>query len=121
MAQVWAEEPGRAPEPSQASQETVVGAVISSASGTLRPNMLASVTIDGGAAKAAPAIPKNAIVFEGGQTRVWLESGGSNLESRAVTIGRTNGGLVEITGGLKGGERIVTGGALFLDQASKGA
>lgn len=97
----------------------VVGAVIPSASGILRPNMLASVTIDGGAAKAAPAIPRNAIVFEGDQTRVWLETAGGNLESRAVTLGRTDGDLIEITGGLKGGERIVTGGALFLDQASK--
>lgn len=98
----------------------IVGAVISSADGLLRPNMLASVTIDGGGAKSAPAIPGNAVIFEDNKTRVWLETNSGGLELRSVTLGRTNDGLVEVTGGLKGGERLVTSGAIFLDQARSG-
>ena len=98
-----------------------VGGVISSADGLLRPNMLASVVIDGGDAKMAPAIPRNAVIFDDNASRVWLETGNGSLELRPITLGRTQDGLVEVTSGLKGGERIVTSGALFLDQARSGA
>jgi multidrug efflux pump subunit AcrA (membrane-fusion protein) len=34
-------------------------------------------------------------------------------------VGRTNGNLVEVTGGLTAGERIVTSGALFIDRLAE--
>ena len=37
---------------------------------------------------------------------------------RAMRTGRSNDGLVEVLEGLKAGERIVTKGGLFIDQAA---
>lgn len=98
----------------------LVGAVIPNATGILRPNMLATVTIDGGNLRRSPAIPRNAVIFDGDATRVWLETSSGRLEARPVTLGQSSADLVEITRGLAGGEKIVTSGALFLDQERAG-
>lgn len=98
----------------------LVGAVIPNATGILRPNMLATVTVEGGNLRRSPAVPRNAVIFDGDATRVWLQTGQGKLEARSVTLGQSSGDLVEVTRGLTGGERIVTSGALFLDQERSG-
>jgi cobalt-zinc-cadmium efflux system membrane fusion protein len=40
------------------------------------------------------------------------------LAYRGIRTGRNNDGLVEVLEGLKPGERIVTKGGLFIDQAA---
>ena len=40
------------------------------------------------------------------------------LAYRAIRTGRSNDGLVEVLDGLKPGERVVTKGGLFIDQAA---
>ncbi len=40
--------------------------------------------------------------------------------SRAVTLGLSGGGLVQVTDGLSLGERVVTRGSLFIDRAASG-
>jgi cobalt-zinc-cadmium efflux system membrane fusion protein len=58
------------------------------------------------------AVPANAIVDDGGQTIVFIQTGGESFERRPVRVGAPReGGLVQITDGLDGGERIVTRGA----------
>jgi cobalt-zinc-cadmium efflux system membrane fusion protein len=49
---------------------------------------------------------------------VWVVQADRLLGYRAIRTGRTNGGLVEVLEGLKPGERIVTKGGLFIDQAA---
>ena len=98
----------------------VVGAAFANADGALRPNMSATVTISGGPATSAPAVPSKAIIYEGDAARVWVAGGDGSLALRDISLGRTNGDLLEVTKGLSGGERIVTGGALFIDRAATG-
>jgi len=58
------------------------------------------------------AVPSNAIVDDGGQTVVFIQTGGESFERRPVKVGGPReGGLVQIVDGLEGGERIVTRGA----------
>jgi cobalt-zinc-cadmium efflux system membrane fusion protein len=40
------------------------------------------------------------------------------LSLRSIRTGRSNDGLVEVLDGLKAGERVVTKGGLFIDQAA---
>ena len=40
------------------------------------------------------------------------------LSLRAIRTGRSNDGLIEVLEGLKPGERVVTKGGLFIDQAA---
>lgn len=51
-------------------------------------------------------IPSACLREEGDRTIVWVVSG-DTVQSRDVTIGRKQGGRVEIINGLKGGERLV--------------
>ncbi|MGR4863973.1 efflux RND transporter periplasmic adaptor subunit [Caulobacter sp. LARHSG274] len=80
--------------------------------GRLKPGMLIKVGIDQ-AQRQAPAVPEAAIQFEGSQASVFLiAKGPKGLVARrtAVQTGLTAGGFVEITGGLKPGDRIVADG-----------
>ena len=63
-----------------------------------------------GSARAL-AVPATAIVRDQDRTRVYVQRTPEALELRDVKIGRTNGASIEITNGLKDGERIVVKGA----------
>lgn len=97
-----------------------VAALFKNAGGVLKPNMLASFDILDHDSAQAPAVPKNAIIYEGEQARVWVVQPDGNFTLRDVTVGRSHDGYAEIVHGLTAGERIVTAGALFIDQASAG-
>jgi len=84
----------------------------------LKPEMFANFRIQTSAASQSPAIPEAAAVYEGDAAHVWVLQGDGLLAYRAIRTGRTNGGLVEVEEGLKPGERIVTKGGLFIDQAA---
>jgi cobalt-zinc-cadmium efflux system membrane fusion protein len=84
----------------------------------LKPEMFANFRIQTSAASQSPAIPEAAAVYEGDAAHVWVLEGDGLLAYRAIRTGRTNDGLVEVQDGLKPGERIVTKGGLFIDQAA---
>ncbi len=84
----------------------------------LKPEMFANFRIQTSAASQSPAIPEAAAVYEGEAAHVWVLQGEGLLAYRAIRTGRTNDGLVEVEDGLKPGERIVTKGGLFIDQAA---
>ena len=94
-----------------------VRADVANPDGALKPQMFADMTIVTGPAARVPAVPPEAIVYEGDTARVWVARDDGTLAARAVTIGRTQNGLVEITKGLAAGEKIVTRGTLFIDRA----
>ncbi len=84
----------------------------------LKPEMFANFRIQTSSASQSPAIPEAAAVYEGEAAHVWVLQGDGLLAYRAIRTGRTNDGLVEVQDGLKAGERIVTKGGLFIDQAA---
>jgi cobalt-zinc-cadmium efflux system membrane fusion protein len=84
----------------------------------LKPEMFANFRIVTGDAEQSPAVPAAAVVYEGDAAHVWVVAGDGLLELRAIRTGRSNDGLIEVLEGLKPGERIVTKGGLFIDQAA---
>jgi membrane fusion protein, heavy metal efflux system len=84
----------------------------------LKPEMFANFRILTSDATESPAVPEAAVVYEGEAAHVWVVADGNLLTYRAIRPGRSNDGLVEVLDGLKAGERIVTKGGLFIDQAA---
>ena len=67
---------------------------------------------------AAPTAPHSALVDDGAQTVVYVQSGGESFERRPVVRGYRQGPDVQLVEGLREGERIVTQGAYLLRLAS---
>lgn len=64
------------------------------------------------------SVPTTALTEEQGVFYVYTQEDGSHYHKQEVTIGATDGERTEITGGLKGGERIVTKGAVTVKLAA---
>jgi multidrug efflux pump subunit AcrA (membrane-fusion protein) len=65
-----------------------------------------------------PVVPAAAIVDDAGRPIVFVQRQGETFERRAVTLGPRSGDLVQITDGVKPGERVVTKGAYLVRLAS---
>ncbi len=101
-----------------ATRRLPVRAEIDNRDGALKPEMFANFRIITSATSQSPSIPEAAVVYEGDAAHVWLVAGEGLLAYRAIRTGRHDEGLVEVLEGLKPGERIVTKGGLFIDQAA---
>lgn len=66
------------------------------------------------------AVPRSALVEDEGRTVVYAQTGGETFVRRPVQLGFADTGLVEILGGLRAGERIVSEGAYFVRLAAAG-
>lgn len=100
------------------SRRIPVRANIDNAEGLLRPEMFTSVRLIGRSEGASPSVPREALIYEGDKTRVWVVNNNDRLELRQIQPGFVSGNRIQIVGGLKSGERIVTRGALFIDRAA---
>jgi cobalt-zinc-cadmium efflux system membrane fusion protein len=65
-----------------------------------------------------PVVPSAAIVEDAGRPIVFVQREGETFERRAVTLGPRSGDLVQITEGVKPGDRVVTKGAYLVRLAS---
>jgi membrane fusion protein, heavy metal efflux system len=95
-----------------------VRAEIANRDGALKPEMFANYRILTSDTTQSPAVPESAVVHEGEAAHVWVLEGEGLLELRAIHTGRSDAGLIEVLDGLKPGERVVTKGSLFIDQAA---
>ncbi len=66
----------------------------------------------------AVTVPDSAIVDDGGQPVVFVQVGGEDFERRGVALGNRESGLVQITGDVTPGERVVVRGASFIRLAA---
>ena len=81
----------------------------------LKPGMFAAFTIELEPPKRALAVPQDGVVREGdGSMTVWVAEGRGKFVKRIVKTGLASGGFTEIEDGLKEGELIATGGAIFI-------
>ena len=96
-----------------------VRADVENPDGALKPRMFANFSIITGEASTAPAVPQEAIVYEGERARVWVAGDGDTLALREIRTGRTSDGLVEVLAGLSAGEKVVTSGTVFIDRAAR--
>lgn len=85
--------------------------------GALKPNMQAMLVIAERDDAQAPAVRESAIAYEGDQKHVWVVDPSGRYFLRQISTGRTQDGYVEVLHGVAAGERVVTEGALFVDQA----
>jgi cobalt-zinc-cadmium efflux system membrane fusion protein len=102
------------------TRRLLVRATIDNADGELKPEMFANVTLYSPGDHPAVGVPRQALIYEGDQVRVWVAHQDKTIELRQVKPGITNGDLVEIVGNLRPGEQIVTKGSLFIDRAASG-
>src|SRR6478752_5575010 len=104
-----------------ATRRLLVRATIDNKDFVLKPEMFANVTIYSAGDRPAVGVPKQALIYEGDQVRIWVAHEDKTIELRQIRPGLTNGDLVEVVGNLKPGEQIVTKGSLFIDRAASGS
>ena len=104
-----------------ATRRLMVRATVDNSSRQLKPEMFATVTIYAPGDQPSVGVPKQALIYEGDQVRVWVAHEDKTIELRQIKTGLTNGDLVEVHGNLKPGEQIVTKGSLFIDRAASGS
>jgi len=76
---------------------------------TLKPGMFARVNIVYERRQDALQLPRTAIIEADGQQSVFVVGSGK-AEQRTIETGLANGGWIEVLGGLKGSEQVVTVG-----------
>src|SRR6185295_7689970 len=92
----------------QADQRAMtVEAMVPNAHAVLKPGLFATARIEQPARTPGVLVPATAVVTSSGTSRVYVVNG-DHAEERIVTIGETAVDLVEITKGLKAGERVAT-------------
>lgn len=73
---------------------------------------LAEITLSGG---RRLAVANDAILSEGGDSRVFVEDKAGQYEIRQVTLGLAGDQTTEVTAGLSVGDKVVTLGTFFVD------
>lgn len=96
------------------SRAIAIRAEVPNPEGKLRPGMLLQVGVERGSRQAL-AVPEIALVQNGTQSSVFrVDAGGDKVQQAPVQIGGVRDGLVEVTQGLKPGDRIVVEGTVKL-------
>ena len=83
--------------------------------------MFASVTILTGEGDSSPAVPRDAVIYDGQSAHVWVARDDHSVEPRMIKTGLDNGQMVQVLDGLNPGEKVVTKGSLFVDRAAAGS
>ncbi len=108
-----------APSVDPATRRIAVRAEVDNPGGELKPEMFASFVIITGADVTSPAVPQNAVIYEGDTARVWVALPDRVIVSRQIKTGITSAdGLVQVLSGVQAGDQIVTKGSLFIDRAA---
>ncbi|AXJ94808.1 MULTISPECIES: efflux RND transporter periplasmic adaptor subunit [unclassified Sphingomonas] len=97
-----------------------VRASIANPDGALKPQMFASFAIRSRRQGEAIRVPAAAVIHEGDAARVWVVRPDGLLAARNVQTSDSTDGQVTVTSGLAPGEKIVTAGALFVNEAGLG-
>lgn len=92
-----------------------VRAAISNSAGRLKPQMLATVLVEGGKMTQAVSLPDDAVQLIQGKPYAFIAipdgKGGAKFERRLVVLGSRGGGRVAVLSGLASGDVVVTAGA----------
>jgi cobalt-zinc-cadmium efflux system membrane fusion protein len=97
----------------------VVRAELPNPDGALKPEMFASFQIISSGESQSPAVPAEAIVYEGDTARVWVVGKDRTVGLRNIKVGHSQDGMVEALSGITVGETVVSSGSLFIDRAAK--
>jgi Cu(I)/Ag(I) efflux system membrane fusion protein/cobalt-zinc-cadmium efflux system membrane fusion protein len=92
--------------------------VLANPAGLLKPNMLATVTLQAPESHAL-LVPADALVDTGTQQLVFIADGTGRFTPREVRVGRRSAGQVELTSGVTDGEEVAASATFFLDSESQ--
>jgi RND family efflux transporter MFP subunit len=84
-----------------------VEAVVSNPGNELKPGLFATARIEQQERTPGVLVPSSAVQTTAGTSRVYVIIG-DHVEERIVTLGQTLDALVEVTSGVKAGERVAT-------------
>jgi RND family efflux transporter MFP subunit len=87
----------------------------------LRVGQFVYLQVETSRAEEALAVPCEAVVEEGGRPVVFVQLAGETFEKRDLALGIRDGDWVQVTSGLRPGERVVTQGAYAVRLASVSA
>ena len=108
-----------APSIDPSNRRLLVRASIDNSDGLFKPEMFANVSIVATEdLYATPAVPGEAVIYDGDGARVWVALDNSALVARKVKLGLRNGRLIQVLEGLAPGDKVVTRGGIFVDRAS---
>jgi membrane fusion protein, heavy metal efflux system len=85
----------------------------------LKPHMFGELKIPIDKNKKAILIPEESLFTDGGQTQVFIQTSDTTFEVRKVIIGTSVDNRVEITEGLREGEKVVSTGVFYLKSELK--
>jgi membrane fusion protein (multidrug efflux system) len=92
----------------QADQRALtIEAIVPNPKGELKPGLFATARIEQPARTPGILVPAGAVQITSGTSRVYVVTG-DHVEERIVTTGQTIDDSIEITKGLKAGERVAT-------------
>ena len=102
-----------------ATRRLTVRAEVQDPEHLLKPEMFANFRIAFGQPQRSVAVPANAVIHRGPEAHVWVALDGNRFILRRIGTGIRSGDMLEVLDGLNAGERVVTGGALFIDRAAR--
>ncbi|MGB5337562.1 MAG: efflux RND transporter periplasmic adaptor subunit, partial [Gammaproteobacteria bacterium] len=85
----------------------------------LKPDMFADITIHARREVDAIVVPAEAVVRSGEREQVFVVRGPGKFEPRAVRLGVSSKGMVQIIEGVEAGEQVVTSSQFLIDSESK--
>jgi len=91
---------------------------IPNAKGLLKPQMYTDVIIKSKLQKRL-IIPEDAVIDSGTRQIVYIDKGEGYFEPREISVGLRADGMVEVTRGLKPGEKIATAANFLIDSEAK--
>jgi membrane fusion protein (multidrug efflux system) len=107
-----------APQVDPATRTALVKAQIPNPSQELKPGMFANLDLTLQVREKAVVVSEAALVLTQDKTSVWVVGPDDTVQPREVTVGLRLPGLVEITQGLQGGEKVIVEG---VQKVMKGA
>jgi len=102
----------------KASRTGRVRLTLNNASGALRPDMYAEVSLTAEIGHRL-AVPEDAVLFAGESRVVFVDLGGGQLRPVRIKTGQHAGGMIEVTEGLSLGDVIVTSGNFLIAAETK--
>jgi Cu(I)/Ag(I) efflux system membrane fusion protein len=96
------------------SQLVQVRGTIANQNNRWQPGMQALIVVPRNSGKKDMVLPADAVIRNGNTNHVWVAVSEEKFEPREVMLGAENADRVEITGGLKAGEKVVVSGAYLL-------
>ena len=98
-----------------ATRTIKVRATLENSKRLLKAEMFVTATVDGGEVKILQ-VPARAVFFQGGGNFVFIDNGSGGYTRQKVETGDVYEGNIAILAGVKPGQKVVTDGALLLQQ-----